>query len=360
MTKSTKTILWVIGIIVIVVIIVLASSKGTSNTGPMKIGIILPLSGPAAAFGEPGKHAVDLAISHLSDAEKSKIEIVYGDDQLDPKQTVSVAQKLIDIDHVSVIIAWSSPSSVAASYVAERNNIPMIGLGNSPDINTAKQWVIRYMLGPVQQAKAIQDMLLKGKYTKVAMVWNQSDGPKSVHDELVKSLPAGGYTVVADESVTKSENDFKTSITKLRAAKPDVIIAYISPQVGVFAKQAKDQQLNIPLVSGPTFEIVEQIKVAQGGLDNQLFVGTDNLSFVDEFYSKYNAYPTIAGDFLFDAVTQISHAVDQDGSSKADIIRSLKQSFSGVAGQYSYNNDGSFDVGQVVKKWDGQKFVVIK
>lgn len=359
-----KKLILILATLVVLVAIVIAVSKNnnqdSSVSGPVKIGVILPLSGPAAAFGEPSKHAVDLAVSHLTDEERKKIEIVYGDDQLDTKQTVSVAQKLIDADHVSAIVAWSSPTSVVASSVAEKYSIPMIGLGNSPEINTGRQWVIRYMLGPVQQTKAIEDMLLKGKYTKIAVVWNQSDGPKSVHDALVKSLPADGFTIVADESVTKGENDFKTSISKLRAAKPDVIIAYISPQVGVFAKQAKDLQLNVPLVSGPPFEIIEQIKAAQGGLDNQLFVSTDNTAFIDEFHSKYNAYPTIAGDFLYDAVTQIAQAVDQSGSSKTAIEQSLKKDFSGVAGQYTYNNDGSFDVGQVVKKWDGEKFVVIK
>ena len=359
-----KKIIWfvIVAVIIIVTVAGISARHSPSPTGiqPIKIGVILPLSGPAAAFGEPGKHAVDLALSHLTADERSKIEIVYGDDQLDTKQTTSVAQKLIDVDGVSAIVAWSSPTSVVASYIAEKNGIPMIGLGNSPEINTGKQWVIRYMLGPVQQAKAIIDMLLTGKYTKVAMVWNQSDGPKSVHDELVKLLPADGLTVVADESVTKGENDFKTSISKLKAAKPEAIIAYISPQVGVFAKQAKDQQLDIPLVSGPTFEIVEQIKAAQGGLDNQLFVGTDNTSFIDEFHSKYGSYPTIAGDFLYDAVTEIAHAVNGSDGSKPEIIKYLKQSFSGVAGKYSYNGDGSFDIGQVVKKWDGQKFVVVK
>lgn len=356
-----KYIIWII--VIVLVIWGLVSWSGNNDvtpaaTEPIKIGVILPLSGPAAAFGERSKQAVDLALAGLTDDERSKIQVVYGDDQLDTKQTVTIAQKLIEVDKVSALVAWSSPSSVVASYVAEKNGIPMIGLGNSSEINTGKQWVIRYMLGPAPQAKAIVDMLLKGKYKNVAIMWNQSDGPKSVHDELIKILPADGFKIVADESVTKGENDFKTSITKLRAAKPDVIIIYISPQIGVFAKQAKDQKFDVPLVSGPPFEIVEQIKAAEGALDNQLFVGTDNLAFVNNFYTKYNTFPTIAGDYLFDAITQIARAVNQFGDSKQEIVKFLGQSFSGVAGQYTYNNDGSFDIAQVVKKWDGERFVL--
>lgn len=360
MNKKT---IWGI-VIIVVVIIILALSLGAKDTEPvttekqtMKIGIVLPLSGPAGTLGEATKKSVDLALSKLSPAEKENIEVIYADDQFDPKQTVSVTQKLIDVDKVNAIIAYSSPSSVAASYIAENASVPMIGLGNAPDINTNKKWVVRYMLGPEVQADAIEKQLLNGKYKKIALVWNQSDGPKSVHDSLVKILPERGYTIVADESVTKGEMDFKTSVAKIRAAKPDVIVAYISPQVGVFAKQAQDVKLNIPLVSGPVFEIVDQIKAAQGGLDNQLFVSNDNVVFIDDYYTTYGSYPTIAGDYAYDAVTQFAKNA---GKSKEEIMVALRQNFSGVSGSYVYNADGSFDVVQVVKRWNGEKFEVIK
>lgn len=356
--KKTGIIVAVIIIILVIIGVSGGSKKSqTSTNGSIKVGVVLPLTGPAAAMGETSKKAVELALANLSESERKNIEIVYGDDQLDTKQTVSVAQKLIDVDKVNAIIAWSSPTAVAASYIAEKSSVPMIGLGNSPEINTDKKWVVRYMLGPNAQATAIKTMLLDGKYKKIALMWNQSDGPKSVHDELVKILPAGGLTIVADESVTKGENDFKTSIAKIRAAKPDIVVVYISPQVGVFGKQAKDLGLNLPLVSGPTFEIVEQVKAAQGGLDNQLYVGADNVTFMNDFFAKYATYPTIAGDYLYDAVTQLAKDA---GKNSIEIIDSLKKDFTGVAGMYKYNGDGSFDVAQVVKKWDGEKYVVVK
>ncbi len=358
MSKSVKIITGIV--LVILAVLAISSSLGNkARPGKVRIGIILPLSGPAAAMGEASKKSIDLALSNISELEKSKVEIIYSDDQLDPKQTVSVAQKLIDTDGVSALITYSSPTSVAASYIAEKSSIPMIGLGNSSDINGGKRWVIRYMLGPDAQAKAIEGMLLNGKYSRIALVWNQSDGPKSVHDALVKILASGGYKVVADEPVAKSENDFKTSIAKIKSAKPDVVMAYISPQVGVFAKQAKDLRLDIPLVSGPVFEIMDQIIAAQGGLDGQLFVANDNVAYTDAYHAKYGTYPTIAGDYAYDALTQLIKAISANDS-KSSIVEFLKKDFDGVSGKYRYNGDGSFDVVQVVKKWDEQKFIVIK
>ncbi len=355
-----KTTLIIVAVIVVILAVLVINNKPASSLNQkFRIGVIIPLTGPVASMGETSKKAVELALSNLSEVQRNNIEIVYGDDQLDTKQTVSVVQKLIDVDKVNAIIAWSSPTSVAASYIAEKNSIPMIGLGNSPEINTNKNWVIRYMLGPAAQANAIKNLLLDGKYKKIAIMWNQSDGPKSVHDELVKILPESGFAIVADESVTKAENDFKSSITKIRAAKPEVVIAYISPQVGVFAKQARDLQLTMPMVSGPTFEIVEQVKAAQGALDNQLYTGNDNIAFIDMFYAKYGISPTIAGDYLYDGVTQLAGIGSGERKNNTQIIESLRKDFSGVSGKYMYNSDGSFDVVQVVKKWDGQRYIVV-
>ena len=361
MNKKTALILFLI-VIVVVIIAVSKNTKQALNTEKpvMKVGIVMPMTGPAGVLGEASKKAVELALSKFSADQLTRVEVIYADDQFDPKQTVSVTQKLIDVDKVDALITYSSPSSVAASYIAEKASVPMIGLGNSTDINGGKQWVVRYMLGPEAQAAAIEKLLLKGKYKKIAIIWNQSDGPKSVHDQLVKILPAGGYEIVADESVTKGENDFKTSVAKLRSAKPDVIIAYISPQVGVFAKQAKDLGLNIPLVSGPVFEIVDQLKAAQGGLDNQLFVSNNNISFIDDYFTKYASYPTIAGDYISDAITRLVQIAQGSDLSNSAINDALRKDFSGVSGSYIYNGDGSFDVVQVVKKWDGNKFVIVE
>ena len=78
---------------------------------------------------------------------------------------------------------------------------------------------------------------------------------------------------------------------------------------------------------------------------------------MDNFFAKYNTYPTIAGDYIYDAVTQLARDAGKTGP---EIVDSLKKDFTGVAGAYKYNGDGSFDLAQVVKKWNGQKYVIVK
>lgn len=332
----------------------------SSKNEPIKIGVVLPLTGPAQAAGEASKKTVEMALADMPESIRKNIQVIYEDDQLDAKLTASAVQKLINVDKVKALITYSSGSSVAASYIAEKSGVPMIGLGNSSDINKDKNFVIRYVPSSPLLIYALEKLILKNKYQKVAIIWNQADGPKANAEETVKILPSLGYTIVANESVTKTENDFKTAITKIKASKPDVIITYLSPQVGIFAKQIKDLGWEIPLIGIINFESSGQIKIAEGGLDNQLFVGDQNADFLDKYYAKHGMYPATAGDNLYDAVTQLAKILINKNASGPDVMNSLRNDFMGVSGQYTYLGDGSYDLKQVVKTWNGNKFVEIR
>jgi branched-chain amino acid transport system substrate-binding protein len=356
----------ILGILIIVLVLTglgLYFAKNKTENAiaqPIKIGVMLPLTGPAQTAGEASKKAVELALANLPSDIRENVQIVFEDDQLDAKLAVSAAQKLISVDKVKALITYGSGSSVAVSYVAEKSAIPMIGLGNASDINSGKQYAIRYIPSSSLLIDALEKLIIKGKYKKVAIIWNQADGPKANTEQTVKTFPALGYEIVANESVAKGENDFKTSIAKIKSAKPDVIISYLSPQIGIFAKQVQDIGWKIPIVGIINFEASSQIKIAGTALDNQLYVGAQNADFLDEYFAKYNMYPATAGDNLYDAVTQMAKAVVQAKGVNSSIIKLLKKDFTGVSGEYKYLSDGSFDLKQVVKTWNGSKFIEVK
>jgi branched-chain amino acid transport system substrate-binding protein len=357
-----KKILSIIVVLAIVVLGALYFTKGSDvETGYiMKIGVILPLTGPAQAAGEASKKTVEMALEDLSTSTREKIQIVYEDDQLDAKLAVSAAQKLISVDGVSALITYGSGSSVAVSSIAEKASVPMIGLGNAPAINSDRQWVLRYVPSSSLLIDALEKLILNGKYKKVAIIWNQADGPKANAEQTLKILPGLGYEIVANESVAKGENDFKTSIAKIKSARPDVIISYLSPQVGIFAKQVQNLGWNVPIVGIINFEASNQIKIAGSALDNQLYVGDQNTLFLDEYFTKYGMYPATAGDNLYDAVTQLANSLTKENGINTKVIKDLRQNFTGVSGYYKYLGDGSFDLEQVVKTWNGSKFIEVK
>src|SRR5262245_63377150 len=96
------------------------SSTGSSTTsGPstFKIGVITSLTGPAAAFGQAHKNGYTIALDELNargGVLGKKIELVYYDDRSKPDQAVQGVNKLVDQDHVPIILgAYSSENTRA-------------------------------------------------------------------------------------------------------------------------------------------------------------------------------------------------------------------------------------------------------
>jgi ABC-type branched-subunit amino acid transport system substrate-binding protein len=327
---------------------------------PLRIGVVLPLTGPSQSVGELSMQAIEMALESLTPEEREGIHVVYEDDALETKRTVVAVQKLIDVEKVDVLITYSSASSLAAAYMAEQKRMPLLAVSNDPKTNLAREWVLRIVPPAEDQATTIEEKLLRGKYKKIALVWNQSDGPKLVHDRLVELLNARGYEIVADESLAKTENEFRTVIAKVRAANPEVVFAGIFPQVGIFAKQVKDTGWDVPLVGFLNFESENAIKTAEGRLDGQPFAGYDNIAFLDQFHARYGTYPAPAGDHLYDAIVQLAKAKAAGKQTGMDILTHLKRDFTGAAGDYRYNGDGSFSVRLVPNVYENGKFMVIE
>ena len=63
-----KSIWWVVGVVIVVLIVIAVSGSKSTETGPIKIGFIGPLSGDGAVYGEPIKNSIDLAVGEINKA----------------------------------------------------------------------------------------------------------------------------------------------------------------------------------------------------------------------------------------------------------------------------------------------------
>ncbi len=102
--KKTFTIAAIIFVVIILGLYFVNKNQKNITSQPIKIGVILPLTGPAQSAGEAGRKSVELAISNLPENIRKNIQIVYEDDQSDTKLTVTAAQKLIEVDKVKSLI----------------------------------------------------------------------------------------------------------------------------------------------------------------------------------------------------------------------------------------------------------------
>lgn len=233
MKKSRKF----VSLTVAAVFLLLAPCLAFAQTA-IKVGNILPLSGPSASVGLQNKQAQDMAIEEINAAGGiksmggAKIQMLYADSESKPEKGVAEAERFINTEKVNVLTGcWNSAVSYPVSAVAERYGIPFIvpvsvadkiteqGFKNVFRIAAKDSWWTR------DQFVFLKDMEkeFNVKISTVAFVYENGDWGKGMANGWKKLAEKGGYKVVMDEPYPSTATDLSPVVQKIKRANPDVL-----------------------------------------------------------------------------------------------------------------------------------------
>jgi len=213
----------------------------TANAGSkvVKIGNIIPLSGPSASVGEQGKNAREMAVEEINAAGGikslggAKLKMIYADSESKPEKGVAEAERLINTVKVNLLTGcWNSAVTYPTTAVAERYGIPFLvpvsvrdtiteqGFKNVFRIAAKDSWWTR------DQFVFLKDMEkeFKTKIKKLAFVYENGDWGKGFAGQWKKLAKKGGYKVVLDEPYPSTATDLSPVVQKIRRARPDVLM----------------------------------------------------------------------------------------------------------------------------------------
>jgi branched-chain amino acid transport system substrate-binding protein len=254
----------------------------TGGSGPVKAGIIFPLSGGA---GPQGQH-VTQAIQAMAALLNSKggvlgrqIEIVSRDDESTPAVGVSRATELISAGVSVIIEGWNSPVTLAMQPLINRAGILDITAISKADpilSGEGNPLAIRLNSSNSQDGTVIANHIAKAK--RVAFLTENdaygNGAQASIEVELKKLNSA--YEKVAEEKFPFAQVDFRVALTNVRAAKPDVTVA-INANEGLgmpaLIRQAKQSRLPGHLVAAVGTIAPSVIQVA--GDSSEGLIGAD-------------------------------------------------------------------------------------
>lgn len=205
----------------------------------VKVGNILPLSGPSASVGQQGKQAREMAIEEINEAGGikslggAKIELLYADSKSDPNVGVTEAERFINTEKVNVITgAWNSGVTYPSTAVAERYGVPYIVPVSVRDTITERGFKYVFRIAAKDswwtrdQFAFLDDMQKEfgDELKTVAFVYENGDwgtGFAAQWEELAKEH---GYEVVLNEPYPSSATDLTPVVNKIRRARPDVLM----------------------------------------------------------------------------------------------------------------------------------------
>jgi branched-chain amino acid transport system substrate-binding protein len=226
------------------------SQGDTGNV--FRIGIITSLTGSAAAFGQAHKSGYTIALNELNGkggVMGRKIELVYYDDQSRPDQAVQGVNKLVDQDHVPIILgAYSSENTRAIVPAVNQKNVPLVMPTATADnvLETGSPWVFRICAGSGAYATATVNFLKAMDAPRtVAIVYENTNFGQSNGDAMNKAARAAGFDVVDSEAYQASSPDYKALLQRVKARNPAVIyFASYLLDASTLMRQASQANLN--------------------------------------------------------------------------------------------------------------------
>jgi branched-chain amino acid transport system substrate-binding protein len=334
-----KKILWLAIVMIVLVVCWSFINKNTGPTSVVKIGVIAPLTGQLAEYGEAFKNGITLAQEELGN---DKLEFIFEDSAYDSGKAISAFNKLKDLNKVNLVINWGDPTSEAIGPVAKNALIPFIAVTTIPAVSEMSPNTIRTLNKSEEAAEATWAYLRSKNFKKIGIIKLETAYFNSLLGALIKTKKADEKVTVVDTYLSFGDKDFKTSIAKVKGQQYDSIGVFLAGgQISQFYKQADAIGLKTPTFGTDFFESQNDIDAAGKSMNGVVYVNYDvSDKFRDAYTKRFTNVSQIAyAGNGYDTVMMLGDVKNGEKDSILAVLKSVKN-YSGVLGKWNYIENG--------------------
>ncbi|QCP51824.1 ABC transporter substrate-binding protein [Trinickia violacea] len=347
-------------------------------SGELKIGALLPMSGPNAEYGQTFGSGADLSVAHVNDDRLlgEKLVLTYEDSQALPMQGVLGMNKLVNVYETPFVLTGFTGVSKAIAPLARRTKtVAVNGGGVGPDLAQLGSYFWNVIPLANAEVRAIIPYLVTQKQLKrFVLIYVDDPLGQSINEELALDLPPAGGSLVSSFAVPAGAQQFAGVVARVRDAQPDLIfIASYGAQQSQIVKQLRDNGVNQQIASYSAFSIpaINALPEAKGALyTTQRFDwnAPDRLTqrFVTDYQAKYGRKPTAYAANAYNAVRLfaiLAAKLEHEGKrvTGANLLeaRQQMQHFDLVGGSVSFDPNGTVRAPIQINQIDGAGGTVV-
>ena len=281
MCKSAKIILGLIFIFGIVPELVSAEPQAS-----LRVGVLVPLTGPAAEYGIAIRNGILLAQESYPDL-RDQVEFLFEDSKYEATQTLSGFERLTTIGQATVVFSFGMSEAIAP--VAERKQIWLFA--NTAETSVAKDrpHVIRFFPSGAEIARSLLTTLRAKDFRRLGMIVTETPYTTTLLREMLFHRDEDIKIEVID-SVTFAQQDFRTTLVKTRNKKIDALGAFIgSGQIGPFYRQMQSLHLKMPTFGTDFFESESELTKAGPSIEAAIYIGISvSPNFAEQYKNTYS------------------------------------------------------------------------
>jgi branched-chain amino acid transport system substrate-binding protein len=372
---------WKLGLaaLAVFVSVSLPLAAAEPSGAPIKIGSLASMTGLTSTFGQSTDKGIRLAAEERNKAGGvlgRPIEIDTADDESSADKTPLAVLKLIEQDKVAAVLGEvASSRSIAAAPACQREHIPMLSPSSTnPNVTKIGNYIFRSCFiddfqGLIISKFTAEDLKLK----KAAILTDtKNDYSTGLTAVLNDDFPKRGGQIVAHDTYQAGDTNFKTQLTNIKNAKPDIVFlpGYYT-EIVLIVTQARELGITCPFIGGDGWDSDSTLKDGGKAVEGCYFTNHYNaadpdpkvVEFVKRFKERYNVVPDAmavtgydAANILFDAITR---AKSTDGQDIRDALAQTRD-FPAVTGSITIGKDRNAIKPAVVLEIKDNKFQLVK
>ena len=371
---------------VIVLAMTLAMSTAAMAEGAIKVGLIGPITGPAANYGLSVEHGAELAAKEINEAEGAEyFELRYEDDEHDPEKSVNAYNTLWDWGAQMIVGSVTTTPCIAVS--AEAYNDRMFLLtpsASSTEVTEGKDNVFQICFTDPSQGKLSAECISeKALGTKIAVIYNNADAYSTgIYQTFEAEAQALGLEIVSVTTFTDDTTDFSVQVTSAKEAGADLVFLpmYYTPASMIlktadsmgykpvfFGVDGMDGILNIEGFDTSLAEGVMVLTPFAGDSANE-----QAKAFIANYEAAYGATPDQFAADAYDAMYTLYAATKAAGvtadTSTEDacemLVAAMKDlkinGVTGMTGEMTWNENGEVNKAPIVVKIVNGAYVTVE
>ena len=339
-------------------IVVAATSTAASlayAADPIRVGVVISVTGPAAFLGDPQLKTLQLYVEKINKEGGvlgRPLELVQYDDGGDAAKANSFAKRLIENDKVDILLGGSSTGSTMAMVpLAEKAETPFISFAGAVVIvEPTRKWVFKTPHTDRMAAEKVFEDMKKRGITKVALLSETSGFGQSGRKETQAVASKYGITLVADETYGPKDTDVTAQLTKIKGTPgvESVFVFGFGQAPAVVTKNYAQLGMTIPLYQSHGVASDEYLRLS-GPAANGVRIPSPALLVYDKLASsdpqqkvvsdyaktyalRWKEHPSTFGGYAYDGLLIAVDAVKRAGGTDKAKVRDAIEKTKGFVG----------------------------
>ena len=339
-----KNIMVVLSLVLVLLLGLITSGCNNliKNDKEIILGANYEMTGALAAVAKQTVNGINLAIKQTNEQGGvlgKQIKLIIADNKSEPSESANAITKLIKNDNVKLVFGSVASSNVLATVqIAHDSKIPLItATATNPSVtmeqDQVRPYVFRTCFIDPFQGEVMANFAAKSLQAKNAVMYidSSSDYSKGLAKIFAEKFIANGGIIIGEESFLQKDQDFKSTLTKIKAINPDVVFipAYYE-EVGKIIRQAREIGIKSQLIGTDGWDDPKLIEIAglsavEGTFFSNHYSPQEQdpkvVEFVKAYKAEYNQEPSALAVLGYDCALVVIDAIKRAGSDDPEKIR---------------------------------------